>query len=392
MENQKKRLQRNIKLDYVFAFINNLDMSSSIWVLYLTYKGMNLMQIGLLEGIFHITSTICEVPSGVAADLWGRKQTMVAGRICLSVSCIIMLFSRSFLGFSLGFMLQALGYNLNSGSEEALVYDSMKLCGREQDYLKINSRINVLIEISQAIAAVAGGILAEYSYTWCYGACIVISLLGLAPAVFMTEPPAEAGNRDSLKNTLVNHFYKSMDVLRRERKIRNIVLYYSAVFAVYTLLFFYSQQYFYDMGLNKIQISIIMLFTGITSCLGALGSEKLYKLLGSHVAGISSYMIAFGVVVFGFGNLYGAIGALLVASFFNSALYPIQSSSLNRLIPSQQRATIISVDSMVFSIVMLLLFPAAGVLADLLGLAQIFLGIGLGMCVLIAVTRKIILF
>ena len=62
-------------------------------------------------------------------------------------------------------------------------------------------------------------------------------------------------------------------------------------------------------------------------------------------------------------------------------LYPVQSDLLNSLIPSNQRATLISVNSMFFSIAMILLFPAAGFLADIYGLTQVLAGIGLGVIV-----------
>lgn len=375
------RLNRNIVLDYWYSFINNLNMSSSIWVLYLAYRGMNLMQIGLLEGLFHATSMICEVPSGAVADLWGRRRTLIAGQICMAVSCIIMLFARSFPFFALGFIIQAFSYNLKSGSEEALLYDSMKLCGREEQYLRVNGRLNFLIEVAQAIATVSGGILAEYSYNWCYGACLAIALLGIFPACLMTEPQSghtedHSADRLPLTTLLKNHFQTSLHILREQEQIRRLVMYYSVIFMAYTLLFFYSQQYFYDLGLNKISISVIMLFAGAISCLGALASEWLYTYLKNRLVYLASCSIALGLIGFGFHRLLPAIAALLLASFFNSVLYPVQSISLNRLIPSGQRATLISVNSMAFSVAMLLCFPLAGGLAEALGLPIIFAILG----------------
>lgn len=63
------RLNRNIVLDYINTFVTNLNMQSSIWVLYLAYCGLNLAQIGLVEGIYHATSIVFEIPSGAVADL-----------------------------------------------------------------------------------------------------------------------------------------------------------------------------------------------------------------------------------------------------------------------------------------------------------------------------------
>lgn len=370
-----KKIKRNIKLDYISTFITNLNMQSSIWVLYLAYCGMNLMQIGLLEGIYHATSIVCEIPSGALADLVGRKKSMILGRICVTISCIIMLVTRNFWWFAFSFLLQALGNNFNSGSEEALVYDSMICLGEEEDYIRINGRINTVIEVSQAIATVVGGVMAEYSYFVCYAACTVISLLAFVPVVFMKEPPILKGSEEKERLTagrlVAKHFKTSFEILASDLRILKIVTYFSVVFAAHTLLFFYSQQYYYDMGYNKIQISIIMLFAGLASCFGAISSEKLYRRFEKKVSAFSAAVIALTLVFYSVGKPVLSIGMFIAANFFNSVLYPIESESLNSIIPSEQRATLISVNSMFFSIVMIVTFPIAGALADAWSLALV---------------------
>lgn len=406
IDNRKlNKLNRNIKLDYLFSFVRNLDMASAVWVLYLTYKGMSLLQIGILEGIYHITSMVFEVPSGAVADLLGRKKTVVVGRIGMTLSCICMLFAGDFRGFALGFFIQAVSNTLNSGAEEALLYDSMKLCGRENEFLKVSGRLNMLMEIAQGIAVVAGGILAEYSYAWCYGVSAIVAVIGFFTALCMTEAVVPEGaeaatnqegmvqgiSKSSLVQRLYYHFADSIGILKGNIRIRNLVIYYSSIFAAYTLLYFYSQQYYYDMGLNKIQISFIMLAVGVFSCIGAFCSEKLYERLGHRTAGSCAMLIAVCIIAFGLRSLPVAIVALVLASFCNSVLYPIQSISLNRLIPSKQRATLISVDSMAFSVGMVLFFPIVGALADVFGLAIVFAGLGILLTAGIVATRRVTL-
>lgn len=375
------KLRRNIKLDYLCTFLTNLNMQSSVWVLYLAYCQMSLMQIGILEGIYHATSIICEIPSGALADLVGRKRSMILSRICVTISCMIMLFSRSFWLFALSFVIQAWGNNLNSGSEEALVYDSMKCLSEENLYIKINGRINTIIEISQAIATVAGGILAEYSYVLCYGACVIISLLALFPVFLMMEPPFLENSVSQKQSggwqTVIRHFKISFEILRGDLRILKIIVYFSMVFAAYTLLFFYSQQYYFDFGYSKIEISMIFLLAGIVSCLGALLSEKLYRRLGKGISVISALSIAIALICCGFQKPVISILIFVIAGFFNSALYPVESETLNTLIPSEQRATLISVNSMFFSIMMIVMFPAAGALADRWGLSRILMILGI---------------
>lgn len=372
------RLLRNVALDYISTFITNLNMQSSIWVLYLAYCGLNLAQIGLVEGIYHATSILFEIPSGAVADLLGRKKSMVLSRLCIAVSCIIMLFARSFWFFALSFVVQALGNNLNSGSEEALVYDSMKTAGQEERYMRVCGRLNMIIEVSQGIATVAGGILAEFSYFWCYSACLVIAVLALVPVLLMVEAPYtdETKKRLTMREMVAVHFRTCFEILRSDRRILKLIVYYSVIFASETMLFFYSQQYYYELGYNKIQISLILLVIGGVSCIGAVMSERIYAALGNKTAQIGACVIAAAFLAYGFQNLIVSVMAFTAAGFFNSVLYPIQSKQLNSLIPSGQRATLISVNSMFFSVAMILLFPLTGILADVWGLTAVLVGIG----------------
>lgn len=247
--------------------------------------------------------------------------------------------------------------------------------------MRVCGRLNVFIEVSQGIATVAGGILAEFSYFWCYSACVVIAVLALAPVLWMTEAPyADTGNRRrSVREVVAAHFQTCFGILWSDCRILKIIVYYSVVFAAQTLLFFYSQQYFYELGYNKIQISLIMLVVGGVSCAGAYLSERIFAKFGAKIGVIGALAIAGAFMAYGFRNVFVSVMALAVANFFNSVLYPVQSEQLNSLIPSGQRATLISVNSMFFSVGMIVLFPLAGVLADQWGLTAVLVGTGLAL-------------
>lgn len=378
---------------------------------------------------------------------------MVFSRACIAASCVVMLFSKSFWWFAAGFVLQALGNNLNSGSEEALVYDSMKFLGQEEGYLKVCGRLDVILEISQGIATVLGGILAEYSYFWCYSACLVIALLALAPVLLMAEAPdagaslpaekgqqleqalekekdagvalpAEKGQRleqtpekekpgcgglmepaegalvmdgakgkqegsersgdkaglppekETVWDVIRRHFKVSYQILKSDSRILKIIVYYSVIFAAETLLFFYSQQYYFGLGYSKVSISLVLLAVGAASCLGAALSEKLFRKWGPKIVAAAPVAIASALICYSFQKMWLCVAVFTAAGFFNSVLYPVKSDALNHLIPSGQRATLISVDSMFFSIAMIVMFPAAGAMADKWGLAAVLAGIG----------------
>lgn len=387
----EKNIKRNVKIDYVYCFMKNFDISSAIWVLYMVYKGLPLWQIGIAEGIFHVASFLFEVPSGALADLFGRKNTIIAGRICSALSAIINLFSNNIFGFSIGFIISALGYNLNSGSEEALVYDSLKQVNCEKEYLRVNSKLNLIIEISQGISTFIGGLLAEYSYVYCYVTVIIISLLSLVPALMFKEPLKDKTDKDAgEKISIKRHFKVCYEILKNNREIIKILIYFPVVFTFDTVVYFYGQQYFSILGFNKIEISLIMLLSGVFSCLGAISCEKVISILGNKTKYMASILMGISIVMISGKNIVISVIFFAIMNYANAILYPIQSSSLNNLIPSSQRATIISIDSMIFSLAMICIFPICGLFADKLNLHITFfiLGIVQILLMILLVNRK----
>ena len=386
--NLNSSMKRNVRADYVYCFLHNFDISSAIWVLYMVFKGLPLYQVGIAEGVFHVSSFLFEVPSGALADLFGRKRVIIVGRILSAVSAAMMFFSSNVFSFSIAFIVSALSYNLNSGSEEALVYDSMKAVNKEEGYLKVNSRINMIIEVSQGIATFAGGVLAQYSYSVCYITVIVISLISILPAVLFKEPAACSECEKEERVSLMNHFKKCYEILNGNRELLKILLYFPMVFTFNTVVYFYGQQYFSLLGFNKIEISLIMLLNGVFSVLGAFSCEKVMSLFGENTKYIASVLMGISIIIISLNNAVLAIAFFGIMNYANSLLYPIQSNSINKLIPSGQRATILSIDSMLFSMFMVLLFPLSGLVADKINLNCTFAALGILQVVLMIILLR----
>lgn len=72
-------LKKQLSNVYLYTFFSTFTITDAVWVALLAARGFTLAQIGLAEGIFHAVSLLCEVPSGMAADLLGRRRTLAAG-------------------------------------------------------------------------------------------------------------------------------------------------------------------------------------------------------------------------------------------------------------------------------------------------------------------------
>lgn len=377
-----KNIKNNIKIDCVYKFISAFDITSAIWVLYLGFKGMSLVEIGLLEGIFHVTGFISEIPTGALADLFGRKRMIVIGRVTSLISAIIMLFSNSFAGFAVGFILSAWGYNLNSGSEEALVYDTLKILNKEDEYLKINGRINLIIEISQGLAVFIGGILSQINFALSYITAIVICILSLITSFNFTEVSIKEKYEEEI--TIVKHFKSSINILKNNKILLNILMFFPLIYTFSAIIYFYGQRFLSDLGYSRINISIIFLFNGILSSLGAILSNKIYNKFKNRSWLIISIIISFLIIMMGCVNKKVSILIFLIIGFLTSILQPISSKMINSMVQSKQRATIISVESMFYSLMMIILFPICGFVGDAISLGVSFRVIGfIGMFVTI---------
>ncbi len=382
------RLSVNIKNDYIYKFFSAFDITSAIWVLYLGFKGMTLAQIGLLEGIFHITGFISEIPTGALADLFGRKKIIIIGRITSLISAIIMLFSNSFMGFAIGFILSAWGYNLNSGSEEALIYDTLKKLDREEEFLKVNGKINLIIEVSQGLAVFIGGILSQIDFSISYITAVAIGLISLVLSTRFIE--VDVIRKENQSINIINHLKQSIDIVKNNKRLLNILIFFPLIYTFSAIVYFYGQQLFNDMEYSRISISIIFLFNGIFSSFGAILSSKIYKKYKSLGWIIISISISVFTIFMGIGKGNLSIVFFLGIGFLTSILQPISSNLINSMVESNQRATIISVESMFYSIMMIILFPICGFIGDRVYLELSFIMVGI-VGVLICITEIIII-
>lgn len=364
MKTYNERIQQNIWVNYLYTFFLRFNISNTFWFLYLLYKGQSLVQVGLLESIYHISSLLLEVPTGMIADLWGRKTSMILGLCAGIIHCILMLTSSSFLGFAMAFFLAAVTNVLNSGAQESLLYDSCLELNKEKEYKRIISNVYFLLLSSSSLALLVGGFVSEIAFEILFVGAIISQMLSIVTTFFFTEP--QIAHEDRENKSFVVQIKESIKILKKESRVAYLILFFGVLFSTCTVFYFYCEQYFLEMNLSKSWIGVIFALEGI---IGAISSKYAYKVeakikeKGLFILGILT------VVVNGFALslISGIVGRsiffFLIATGA-SLVEPMFSDYINKLIPSNHRATIISVQSAAFSAVMMLTFPLIGFVAD----------------------------
>ena len=94
-------IKKQTVLMYLYEAALAFRMVDAVWVIFLLERGFSLAEVGTAEGVYHITSMLFEVPSGMAADLFGRKRTLILSGIVGMCSAVFMTLE-GFRGFEIG--------------------------------------------------------------------------------------------------------------------------------------------------------------------------------------------------------------------------------------------------------------------------------------------------
>ena len=372
------RLQSNIRKNYIFLGLSYVDLTRGLWMIWLTLQGFSLTQLGIMEGIFHLTSFLMEVPTGIVADLFGRKTSRLLGRILFLGSLFILYYSRSMPVQCLGFVLTAIGYNLESGAGEALIYDSLKETGNEDGYKKIAGINNIIFEAGTVISLIVGGYCAHnLGYQWVFLPGISVCALAMFTAFLFEEPTITLEEQHRLRQmgwrrAMGEQTRESLRVIRDKPRIAFIILFTELMMMFITSLYFYLQTYWKGNGFNELQIGGFLAVSSTLSALAGIFAGWIENKLG--VRGIILFFPLLLIIsLWGLGLTNLSVFFFALTGFVDGVLYVAMQDYLNRMIPSERRATILSFQSMVFSLYMILFFPIIGLVGERRGLQTAFL-------------------
>ena len=181
-------LKKQLSCIYTFDFFFSLRITDAVWVALLAARGFSLWEIGLAESVYHIVSLFCEVPSGMAADLLGRRKTLLSGGV-LTVTCnLLMAFAPNLFTICLAMGLNALAMTMFSGTFTALVYDSLKTEGREDEYIQVSANSSQISMLANAIGSLASLLKRFLGFAGFYLLSAAFEGVSTAALALMEEP------------------------------------------------------------------------------------------------------------------------------------------------------------------------------------------------------------
>ncbi len=365
--------KNTIRLFYFLSTVASFGLSFvfATYVIFLRENGMNYLETNMVNFAFLATVFLFEVPTGAVADVFGRKISFVVSCVLMGVSFIVYALSTTFWGFVLGETICAIGVTFCSGAYEAWMVDRLKFLKHDTKLAPILSR-RVQFDAAAYIAGASlGAWISDMDLVlpWIIGG-IIQFVVALAAAILMKEEGFErqAFNLKEGLCAMKKTVRVSIEHGRKNKKIRFIFL---AVALMQMTLAGPNLQWqpFFKRFLGDSLVPLGLIFAGISVAiiLGAALTDRTMKLLKQEKRAMCLAQLGVGVLIAITGYMTSFTVALVVYllhELIRGIYRPIKDAYMHENIPSSERATLVSFESMTRQIGGMLGLVGSGLLAE----------------------------
>jgi len=371
-------LKRNPGLLCVFhALQMSLFPMAILTVFYREDLGMTMAEIMLVQGGFGLAMALFEFPSGYLADRIGYRRTLVIASLLNAIGWSIYARADGIGGVILGEVVLGIGISLISGSDQALLYESLKETEHEGDYGKWNGRVRFWGQLGEGSAALVAGLMFAHWARLPFVAEAVIWIVNLYVAWCLVEParhrPPTGGNWQQVK-TMVRFVSRESPRLRAVMLL-TIALGMSSFIPVWTI-----QLYATDAGMDAAWLGVVWAVANYSVALSSLFATRLSNRIGLfRLMILCVALIGIGYAGMGLSHTLWGVGFYLVLTTMRGLFSPPLGHEEQRLIPSSDRAGFLSLRSLTFRGCFLIIAPMIGFAMDAYGQHAVLLAVGAAM-------------
>jgi len=365
-------LHGNIRKLYLFAFLQMMLFPMAIITLFWKEQiGLSLSQILLLQSIFSIATVLLEYPSGYISDRLGYRMALSLASLLGILGWGMYTLADSFGDVLLAEILLGISLSFISGSDSALLYETLKQEGNEALYARCEGRVTGFSQSGEALGAVFAGMLYAAFPLSPFILQVAVWVLALLVTRGMVETPRESAiqARSHLAEALHTARYAFWDNPRlRSAIVFNTLLGLASFFPVWLI-----QPYMRQGGVPLAWFGPVWAGANLVVALSAMASHRTHRLLNDRwmallfIALILVGYFGLGVV----GGLYGFLFYYLLTCM-RGLRGPMMLSHVQRETPSANRAALLSLQSLTFRLCFACVGPSVGRLADGVGVQRTF--------------------
>jgi len=388
----KSHFGRSIGLIYLFEFLKNLQFFGPVAIFfYLDWAKIDYTRMFLLEATFVLFMFLLDVPTGLIADRFGRKWSLVLGGVISGISFAIFGLLNSYPVFFFANFMCALGFALLSGADRALLFDTLKTAGRDGEARHFFTRSEAFSTAGMLVAFPLGSLFAGSTILpYPQGLPLTFLISGIsfalagAAACFIPEPPRAEKVGKPLKEGVEGFLF-----LFRHPGMRLYSFNFAMVSASTFFVYWFYQTLCRAGGLPVGANGFVGAGFNLAGMVLLWNAAKLEKIVGLKRLLFVSAILP-GALYIGLGftmSPWFSLPAVFFIAGMKQLRAPLLSDLMNRLTDSRNRATVLSGVSMLERGIMFLFYPLVGLIADR-SLSCLFFFLG-GVTVLFAVLSRI---
>jgi len=342
------------KLQLIY-FFSTLYFYIPVGTLYLRSRDLTYLQINSLWGIIVFTMFLTEVPTGVIADRIGHKRAVQLALGFQLLGEVIYLFTRGYPGFVLAAIIGGLGFAFGSGCVEALVTQKLQVSGSESEMSKAMGGIEAAQRLANLLAfAMTGLIIHTLTLTqFIRAVALTAGMVGTGFALTFTldvpaDDRADAASDGDDKVSGLSLLRQGLQLLRENRAFRILALVSLLTIPFRDYLGSLYQPYFVRAGVAPVWFGLALSAASGLSVLGARYAYWLEARMGKRLG----LLLAVGLpglltlAMAGVSHAAGSVALFCLVCGATSLRSPLISARLNAHISSANRATVLSLVSM----------------------------------------------
>ncbi len=352
-------IQNNVYKLYIIKFSKWFMLYMPIIGLFYAENGLSVADLFILQAGYSLASGVFEIPSGYMADVWGRKKTIVLGSVMGTIGFAIYVAHPTFYYLLIAEIIMGIGQSFISGSDSAMLYDSLFHVKKEKKYLKHEGRITALGGFAETAAAVLGGTIAVMlSLHAVFVVQMLIAAIAIPAAIFLIEPP-----RVKLvqKRSLRAIFFISSHALFKHPKLSSAILLSSVIGTATLTMAWLIQAYVVEHGFSEKEVSVLWVGLNLLVATVSLVAAYFMKKFGLHRLLLSIVIVVpFTYFIMGSASVFVLIPLLFVFYFVRGYATPVLKDLIQINCDSDIRATVLSIRGLLIRI-------SFGIIAPLIG-------------------------
>jgi MFS family permease len=379
---------RSIQRIYLLLMLGNTLAASLIWginTIFLLDAGLTNLEAFAANAFFTAGMVVFEVPTGIVADTVGRRASYLLGTVTLAASTLLYVLlwqvEAAFWLWAIVSMLLGLGFTFFSGAVEAWLVDALKATGFTGELELVFGRGQMVSGIAMLTGSVAGGFIAQQTtlgVPFVLRGVVLVAMFAVAFALMhdVGFTPAKGGRPLAEMRRIAS---ASIEYGWRVPAVKWLMVQALFTGGVGVYGFYALQPYLLELYGDPEAYQIAGLVAAIVAGAQIAGGvsapwirrrfERRTSALIAAAALSSLSLLLIGLIE----SFWAVIGLIVVWGLLFAATMPIRQAYMNGLIPSQQRATILSFDSLVASSGGVWVQPVLGRAADVWGYAPSYL-------------------